>query len=62
MIRERITSRLRRVREQGKKLGRKTKINKSVITAVRLLRDKEISIKNISKELKISVITIYKIL
>jgi DNA invertase Pin-like site-specific DNA recombinase len=53
---------LNRAREQGKKLGRKTKINESLITAVRLLREKEMSIKNISKELKIGVGTVYKIL
>jgi DNA invertase Pin-like site-specific DNA recombinase len=62
MIRERIMSGLNRAREQGKKLGRKTKINESLITAVRLLRDKEMSIRNISKELNIGVGTIYKIL
>ena len=62
IIRERIMSGLNRAREQGKKLGRKTKINESLITAVRLLREKEMSIKNISKELKIGVGTIYKVL
>jgi len=62
IIRERIMSGLNRAREQGKKLGRKTKINESLITAVRLLREKGMSIKNISKELKIGIGTIYKIL
>ena len=62
MIRERIMSGLNRAREQGKKLGRKTKINETLITAVRLLREKEMSIKNISKELNIGVGTVYKIL
>ena len=62
MIRSRIMIGLNRAREQGKKLGRKTKINESLITAVRLLREKEMSIKNISKELKIGIGTIYKIL
>ena len=62
MIRERIMSGLNRAREQGKKLGRKTKINESLITTVRLLREKEMSIKNISKELHIGVGTVYKIL
>jgi DNA invertase Pin-like site-specific DNA recombinase len=62
MIRSRIMSGLTRAREQGKKLGRKTKINDSLITAVRLLRDKDMSIKNISKELSIGVGTVYKIL
>jgi len=62
MIRSRIMNGLTRAREQGKKLGRKTKINESLITAVRLLRDKDMSIKNISKELRIGVGTVYKTL
>lgn len=62
MIRERIMSGLNRAREQGKKLGRKTKVNESLITAVKLLRGKEMSIKNISKELKIGVGTVYSAL
>jgi DNA invertase Pin-like site-specific DNA recombinase len=62
MIRSRIMSGLNRAREQGKKLGRKTKINESLITAVRLLREKEMSIKNISKQLNIGVGTVYKVL
>ena len=62
MIRSRIINGLNRAREQGKKLGRKTKVNESLITAVRLLRDKEVSVKNIAKELKIGVGTVYKVL
>ena len=62
MIRSRIMNGLNRAREQGKKLGRKTKINESLITAVRLLREKEMSIKNISKQLNIGVGTVYKVL
>lgn len=62
MIRERIMLGLNRARSQGKKLGRKTKINESLVTAVKLLRDKGMGIKNISKELKIGVGTVYKII
>ena len=62
MIRSRIMNGLNRAREQGKKLGRKTKVNESLITAVRLLREKEMSIKNISKQLNIGVGTVYKVL
>ena len=62
MIRSRIMNGLTRAREQGKKLGRKSKINDSLITAVRLLREKEMSIKNISKQLNIGVGTVYKVL
>ena len=62
MIRERIISGLNRAREQGKKLGRKTKVNESLCSAVRLLRERDMSIKNISKELKIGIGTTMKIL
>lgn len=62
MIRSRIMHGLNRAREQGKKLGRKTKINDSLITAVKLLREKEMSIRNIAKELNIGVGTVYNIL
>ena len=62
LLRDRIKSGINRAREQGKKLGRKTKINESLVTAVRLLRDRDMSIKNISKELNIGIGTIYKIL
>lgn len=62
LIRSRIMNGLNRAKEQGKKLGRKTKINDSLITAVKLLREKEMSIRSIAKELNIGVGTVYKIL
>lgn len=62
LLRDRIKSGINRARSQGKKLGRKTKINESLITAVKLLKEKGMGIKNISKELKIGVGTVYKII
>jgi DNA invertase Pin-like site-specific DNA recombinase len=62
MIRSRIMIGLNRAREQGKKLGRKTKVNDSLCSAVKLLREQNLSIKKISTELKIGIGTTMKIL
>ena len=62
MIRQRIMIGLNRAREQGKKLGRKTKVNDSLCSAVKLLREQNLSIKKISTELKIGIGTTMKIL
>ena len=62
LLRDRIKSGINRAREQGKKLGRKSIVNESLIKAVKMLREKNVGIKDISKELKIGVGTIYKIL
>ena len=62
LLRDRIKSGINRAREQGKTLGRKSIINESLIKAVKMLREKNVGIKDISKELKIVVGTIYKIL
>jgi DNA invertase Pin-like site-specific DNA recombinase len=62
LIRERINAGLARARAQGKKLGRPSNVNPSVITSVRLLREKGHSIHNIAKQLHIGVGTTSKIL
>ncbi len=62
LLKDRIKSGINRAREQGKKLGRKSVINDSLITAVKMLRSKNIGIKEISRELKIGVGTVYKII
>jgi len=62
MIRERINAGLARARSEGKKLGRPSNVNASVITSVRLLREKGHSIHNIAKQLHIGVGTTQKIL
>ena len=62
MIRSRIMIGLERAKAQGKKLGRKTKVNSSLCSAVKLLRERDMSIKNISAELKIGIGTTIKIL
>ena len=62
LIRERINAGLARARAQGKKLGRPSNVNPSVITSVKLLREKGHSIHQIAKALHIGVGTTQKIL
>ena len=62
MIRDRINAGLARARSEGKKLGRPSNVNASVITSVRLLRERGHSIHNIAKQLHIGVGTTQKIL
>ena len=61
-IRERVISGLERVKSQGKKLGRPTKMNDGMKNAVQLLREKGMGIKQISKQLGIGVGTVYSVL
>lgn len=62
IIVSRVNAGLRRAKDQGKKLGRPTSINQSLITAVKMLRDKGTGIRKIASELKIGVGTTMKIL
>ena len=62
MIRDRINAGLARAKSEGKKLGRPSNVNPSVITSVRLLRERGHSIHNIAKQLHIGVGTTQKIL
>jgi DNA invertase Pin-like site-specific DNA recombinase len=62
LIRERINAGLARARAEGKKLGRPSNVNESVITSVRLLRQRGLSIHTIAKQLHIGVGTTCKLL
>jgi DNA invertase Pin-like site-specific DNA recombinase len=62
LIRERINAGLARAKAQGKKLGRPSNVNPSVIASVRLLRANGHSIHTIAKKLHIGVGTTQKIL
>ena len=57
----RINQGIARAKSQGKKLGRPSKINQSLINAVTLLRAKGVSIRDIAKTLSIGIGTIYSI-
>jgi len=58
----RINAGIARAKSQGKKLGRPSKLNASLINAVNLLREKGVSIRDISKTCSVGVGTIYAIL
>jgi len=62
LISERVTAGLQRAVSQGKKLGRPTKMNDGMKNAVKLLREKGMGIKQISKQLQIGVGTVYSVL
>lgn len=62
LIRERINAGLTRARAEGKKLGRPSNVNESLIASVKLLREKGHSIHHIAKHLHIGVGTTHKIL
>ena len=62
MIRERVIAGQQRAKSQGKHIGRKTNVNDAVITAVYQLRQNNVPIKRIAKDLQIGVGTVYKIL
>jgi DNA invertase Pin-like site-specific DNA recombinase len=62
VIRERINAGLARAKAEGKKLGRPSNVNASVVTSVKLLRAQGMSICKIAKTLKIGVGTTSKIL
>ena len=62
MIRERIIAGQKRAKSQGVKIGRPTKMNDAVRASVRMLRDKGVPIRQISKRLEIGVGTVYSVL
>jgi len=62
LMRERIIAGQKRAVAQGVKIGRPSKMNEAVRTSVRMLREKGIGIKEISKKLEIGVGTVYSVL
>jgi len=62
LIRERVIAGQQRAKAEGKHIGRKTNVNDGIITAVYQLRQNNVPIKRIAKDLKIGVGTVYKIL
>jgi DNA invertase Pin-like site-specific DNA recombinase len=59
---DRVNAGLVRARQAGKKLGRPSTINDSVISAVKLLRNQNLGIRKISSQLRIGVGTVIKII
>ena len=59
LIRERVCAGLQTAKAKGVKLGRPSKMNDGMRQAVKLLREKGMGIKQIAKQLKIGVGTVY---
>lgn len=59
LIRERVISGLQTAKSKGVKLGRPSKMNEGMRNAVMLLKEKGMGIKQIAKELKIGIGTVY---
>ena len=51
---------IRRALENGAKFGRKSKLSKSVLNKIHLFREQGLSMRQISKELDLSVATVHK--
>jgi len=62
MIRERVIAGQQRAKAEGKHIGRKTNVNEGTVNAVKHLRENNVPIKRIAKDLHIGVGTVYKIL
>jgi DNA invertase Pin-like site-specific DNA recombinase len=62
LIRERVIAGQQRAKANGVKLGRPTKMNDGMRSAVKILREKGMGIKQISRELQIGVGTVYSVM
>ena len=61
MIRERVIAGLDKCRQNGKKLGRPTTMNDGVRTAVKILADKGVGVRETCRQLGIGSATYYKV-
>ena len=59
LIRERVIAGQQRAISQGVKMGRPTKMNDGMKNAIKLLRERGVGIKQIARELKIGIGTVY---
>ncbi len=62
LIRERVIAGQQRAISQGVKMGRPTKMNDGMKNAIKLLRERGIGIKQIARELKIGIGTVYSVM
>ena len=62
LIRERVIAGQKRAVANGVKIGRPSKMNDGMRSAIKLLREKGMGIKQISKQLQIGVGTVYSVL
>jgi len=62
LIRERVIAGQKRAVANGVKMGRPSKMNDGMQSAIQLLREKGMGIKQIAKELKVGIGTVYSVL
>ena len=62
MIRQRVIAGQQRAKAEGKHIGRKTNVTDGTVNAVKHMRENNVPIKRIAKDLHIGVGTVYKIL
>jgi DNA invertase Pin-like site-specific DNA recombinase len=62
LIRERVIAGQKRAVANGVKIGRPSKMNEGLRSAIQLLREKGMGIKQIAKELRVGVGTVYKVI
>ena len=62
MIRERVIAGQQRAKAEGKHIGRKTNVTDGTVNAVKHMRENNVPIKRIAKDLHKGVGTVYKIL
>jgi DNA invertase Pin-like site-specific DNA recombinase len=62
LIRERVLAGQQRAKANGVKIGRPSKMNDGMRSAVKLLREKGMGIKQIARELQIGVGTVYSVI
>ena len=62
LIRERVLAGQQRAKANGVKIGRPSKMNDGMKSAVKLLREKGMGIKQIARELQIGVGTVYSVI
>jgi DNA invertase Pin-like site-specific DNA recombinase len=62
LLRERVLAGQQRAKANGVKLGRPSKMNDGMKSAVKLLREKGMGIKQIARELQIGVGTVYSVM
>ena len=62
MIKERVIAGQQRAKAEGKHIGRKTNVTDGTLNAVKHMRENNVPIKRIAKDLHIGVGTVYKVL
>ena len=62
LIRERVIAGQRRAVANGVKMGRPSKMNDGMRSAIKLLREKGMGIKQIARELKVGIGTVYSVI